>query len=172
MSIFITWGSLLVISVFLAFFVILFFMIKMYENYLLKSEFYCSERTSLVEEVLTKLPAVKTEAAEGHFKEKIHLYRHKEIHTLHQAANQQLFSYFVMSLAPMIAILVVIIVDLLTRRRDFFYIIVSIVTTMHKQFKKFLNVADQYHHFDNAIRHFNNFYFVIPNKTKSLRAGK
>lgn len=176
MSFWIQWSSIIAVSIFLIFYVILYFMMKSYENFLLKSEFYCSERTSLVAEVLRKLTAVKTEAAEAHFKEKIHYYRHKEMHALHSAANQHIHSLFVMSLAPIVTILVVIVVDIIIEQHDkethAIYIIVSIVTTMHKQFKKFLGVVDQHHHFDNAIRHFNSFYFVIPDKKMAIKIEK
>lgn len=176
MSFFIQWSSLIAIAVFLIFYIILYFMMQSYENHLLKSEFYCSERTSLVAEVLRKLTAVKTEAAEVHFSRKIAHYRHKEMHSLHTAANQHIHSLFIMSMAPVVTILMIIIIDIMLEKKDkethAIYIIVSIVTTMHKQFKKFLGIVDQHHHFDNAIRHFNSFYFVIPNKKKSLKAEK
>lgn len=174
MSFWIQWSSLLALAIFLIFYVILYFMMKSYENFVLKSEFYCSERTSLIAEVLMKLTAVKTEAAESHFSEKIHYYRHKEMHALHSAASQHILSLFVMSLAPIVTILVVIILDIVIEDHETetheIYIIVSIVTTMHKQFKKFLGVVDQHHHFGNAIQHFNNFYFIIPDKIKDIKS--
>jgi len=176
MSFWIQWSSLLAILIFLIFYIILYFMMKSYENFLLKSEFYCSERTSLVAEVLRKLTAVKTEAAVTHFYEKIHYFRHKEMHALHSAAGQHIHSLFVMSLAPIVTIFVIIMFDIILEHKDkethTIYIIVSIVTTMHKQFKKFLSVVDQHHHFDNAIRHFNSFYFVIPDKSSQLKVEK
>lgn len=168
MSYFIGWISILVTLIFTVFFLIIYLMADGLSKSKVKSEFFGSERSRLMSELLVKFRFVKEENMEIYFKERLNSVRHKEIHSLHHMADRAYLIDMVMALAPFCGIFFVLFMKVVVLKTGIdiyeIYALVTIVTSIHKKLKGFVEVVEQYYHYRYAIQHFNALFFVIPER--------
>lgn len=86
---FISWTSIIVLFVFLLTYIIVYFMVNDVSHHRIRSEYFGSERSRLIVEVLLKIRSIKEENLENYFQEKIHKVRHKDSYVKEKNMNSE-----------------------------------------------------------------------------------
>ena len=171
MTYFISYFSCITLAIFVIIYLLVSLMNQGVTDSMIRSEYYASERSNLINESVSKMQHVKLESMEDYFKHRINELRNKEVHHLHHSASTSIKSVFVMHLAPYISILTILALEIFVLNIEMdihtVYVIFSIITSLHKHLKAFIYVIDKYLHYIHSIQHINSFLFLIPEKSKS-----
>lgn len=134
----------------------------------LKYEYYGSKRSFVVSEIINKMETIKMNSAELYFERRVNLLRNKEEQCIKEVNHLKAIAGFIMSLAPLFSILGILLLEQQVRGTDIdlttTFTIVSIIASLNKPLKRFVDILDRYYEYKHAKMSLNQLLYLIPDK--------
>ena len=155
---------------------LLIYITKRLANKNLKYEYYGSKRSFVVSEIINKMETIKMNSSEAFFENRIKMLRDKEEECVKEVNNIRAVAGFVMSLTPLFSILAILLLEQKVRGTELdvttTFTIVSIIASLNKPLKRFVNILDRYYEYKHAKKSLNSLLYMIPNKPNDAENDK
>lgn len=165
---FISFTTLITFAVFIVAWLILIFVTKRLAVENNKYKYFGSKRATVVSELISKMKTMKSNSMEMFLEQKLSILRDREMACLKSVKNYRSVANFIMSLTPFFSILIILLLERNLRGVSLdvttTFTIVSIIASLNKPLRRFVNILDRYYDYKEAKQGLNNLLFLIPDK--------